>query len=198
MLNESLHRIAQKAGSGELCVRIMKKIIKSILAISIGLFVILFLVNYFVRVSDGYKSYGYMEDLLFDRPIKETFDKIFFSKNYLLWNDVNERAFRVGDLLMKYGKNIVDDRQLDNKRIEAMNSLETALQKCELIQDEYIKNSNPELLVKYRSHFQSALRLWHEGLQNKDSETMLKGIREYNIFLTWMQSSDRNVFKNMK
>ena len=176
----------------------MKTIIKSTITISIGLFAILFLVNYFARVSDGYKSYGYIEDLLFGRPIKETFDRIFFAKNYLLWNDVNDRAFRVADLLMEYGKNIVDDRQLDNKRIEAINSLETALQKCELIQDEYIKNSNPELLTKYRSHFQRALRLWHEGLQNKDSETILKGIREYNIFITWMQSSDRNSFKNMK
>ena len=177
--------------------RIMKKKKKLTLAIFIGILVILFLVNYLVRVSDGAKSYGYMEDMLFRSPIKEFFNKIFFSKNYLLWNEVNERAFRVADLFTVYGKNIIDDGQFENIRIEAINSLEIAMQKCELIQDEYIKNSNPELLTKYRSHFQNALRLWHEGLKIKDSETVLEGIGEYNIFLTWMQSSDRNAFKTM-
>jgi hypothetical protein len=135
---------------------------------------------------------------LFERPIKEKFDDLFFSENYLLWKDVNDRAFRVSDLLMENGKNIVVDDQLDNKRIEAINTLETALQKCDIIPNEYIKNSNPELLIKYRSHFQNALRLWHKGLQNKDSEEILKGIREYNIFLTWIQSTNRNDIKNMK
>lgn len=182
----------------EFSVSIMEKIIKSVLAILIGLLSLLFLINYFVRVSDGYKSYGYIENLLFEKPIKDKFDELYFSKNYLLWNDINDRAFRVADLLIEYGKNIVEDDKLENKRIEAINSLETALQKCKIIPDEYIKNSNPELLVKYRSHFQNALLLWHEGLKNKDSETILKGIREHNIFLTWIQSTDRNDFNNMK
>lgn len=176
----------------------MKNKIKSILTISIGLLVILFLVNYFVRISDGYKSYGYIEELLFKKPIKDVLDRIFFSENLLLWNEVNDRAFYVVDLLMVNGKNIVDDRQLENKRIEAINSLETALKKCELIQDEFIKNSNPELLKKYRSHFQAALFLWHDGLLNRDSETILKGNKEYNTYLAWIQSSDRNDFNKMK
>lgn len=176
----------------------MNKTIKSVLAILISIFALLFLINNFVIVSDGHKSYGYIEDLLFKKPIKEKFDALFFSKNYLLWKDVNDRAFRVADLLMEHGENIVEDIQLDNKRIQAIDSLDTALQKCELIPDDYIRNSNPELLLEYRSHFQNALRLWYEGLQKKDSETILNGIREYNIFLTWIQSSNRNDFKNMK
>jgi len=171
---------------------------KFIAASLIGIIVLLVVVNNFVRVSGHDKSYGYIENLLFDKPFKEKIDDIFRSENYQLYSDVNERSFRVADLLMRYGKNIIEDASLNNKRIEAINSLAIALRKCDLIPDNYIKESNAELLINYRSHFQKSLRLWHDGLKDLDTSKILEGIREYNTFLNWIKSKDRKDFKNMK
>ncbi len=176
----------------------MIKNIKVIGLIVVGSMVILAVVNHFIRISDGYESCGYIEELLFNEPIKKKFDKLMFSDNYVLYEDVNERLFYISGIIEKHGSEIFDNINYESKRIEAINILEHAITNCSKIPDDYLFDSNPELPEKYRKHFQNALMLWHAGLENKQTEALIKGNREYNIFLSWIQSKSRNDFKNLR
>lgn len=172
----------------------MKKYISAI----VGIIVLLAIANNFIRVSDGYKSYGYIEELLFKEPIKRKFNELFFSKNYVLYEDVNERTFYIAGIIEKFGTEIIDNIIYEKERINAIDILERAISNCSKIPDDYLFNSNPELPAKYRTHFQTALILWHTGLQNKKQDTIIEGNKEYNYFLRWIQSKSRDDFKNLK
>ena len=171
---------------------------KSTIIVLVVIVVLIFATNHFVRVSDGRSSYGYIEELMFNKPFKKVLDSIFFSESLNLYNEVNDSAFFVADILSMYGYRIVEESKLQTLRTEAVNSLEIALNKCNQIPDEYLANSNKELAVKYREHFQKALVHWKNGLINKDSEEVLLGNSEYNIFITWIQSKNSSDFNRMK
>jgi hypothetical protein len=160
--------------------------------------VLLFAANNFVRVSDGKSSYGYIEELLFNKPFTKVLDGIFFSKNLNLFNDVNDRAFFVANLISEYGYRIVEENELQTLRTKAVSSLEIALDKCNQIPDDYLAESNKELPIKYRKHFQKALSNWRNGLKNMDNDEVLRGNSEYNSFLIWIQSKNRSDFNKIK
>jgi len=100
--------------------------------------------------------------------------------------------------MRKYGIEIIENNKYDSERIKAINILEHAITNCSKIPDDYLFDSNPELPEKYRKHFQTALVLWHAGLENKEAKTLIKGNKEYNSFLSWIQSKSRDDFKNLK
>jgi len=171
---------------------------KSIVTILIVIIVILLAINSFLRVANGSESHGCIEELLFKKSFKKVIDNIFFSGSLNLYNEINESAFFVADLIAEYGYRIVKDEELEDLRTKAINSLEIALYKCTKIQDSYLEESNKELPLKYRKHFQKALIHWKNGLENKDTEEVLIGNSEYNTFLIWIKTHERSDFKNMR
>jgi hypothetical protein len=96
------------------------------------------------------------------------------------------------------GAKLIDDSSEDSERIRLASMTRTAYELASSIPLDYLQASNPELPEMYTRHFVAANKLWTDGLTNRRDDLILEGIDHYNIFLRWMQSSEREDFNNMR
>ena len=164
----------------------------------IAAIILLVSVNFIFRVSDYNGSHGYIEELLFSGPIKGKLDKWFRSENFILYNDVNKSVFFVHDIIRQYGSNLVYAEHLEKQRVKAINALNSSIINITKISDIWLFESNPQLPIMYRNHFQESLLALKYAFVNKDKIKFHHGLKEYNKFLSWIQSKNRDDFENLK
>ncbi|MDA7858669.1 hypothetical protein OAU26_08615 [Mariniblastus sp.] len=181
--------------------KLFKKLLKGIwTTILTGLFLLVFVafgLNSFVRVSDGKteNGIGIVEEWLFGRSL---ISRVFESENKIRFFKSADLSAEVASIIGDKGAKLIDDSSEDSERIRLASMTRTAYELASSIPLDYLQASNPELPEMYTRHFVAANKLWTDGLTNRRDDLILEGIDHYNIFLRWMQSSEREDFNNMR
>ena len=177
-------------------------VIGGLLTIIIGplltIIVLSVVANNFIRVSDGtYKSIGIVEHILFGKSISEVLS-LPRSENYKRWEKAANGSEEIKHIITQYGRMLNEDPELEGIRANAEKLSRISYENAEHIDLDYLRESNPELPGMYKVYFVGALLMWSNGFAEKDYDKILNGNEAYNIFLLWVQSQDRNDFKNIK
>jgi len=173
----------------------MKKIFRIISITVILILIIIFVGNSIIRVSDGSgEDIGIIEEIFFGKSIY-SFLQPPWSEDYMRWDKATEKSRIIADMIAKHGKDLIN---LESIRLEAVEISNSAYLDAETIDLEYLRKSNDELPEMFSSKLTYALKLWSEGLKEKDNNKIIKGNQFYNEFLQWMQSKDRDDFNRMR
>lgn len=174
------------------------KLVLRIFGVFCGVVLVVFFIgNQCVRVSDGSgESYGIFEQLLLDNVY--TIMRPPWSENYKRWNAAIKGSQEIADLINRYGKSIIEDDRLDEKRLQAAETSKKAYKFAKNVDLEYLRKSNQELPEMFSKHLTNALCQWSEGLAEKNGDKILEGIQSYNNYLQWIQSKGKNDFKPLR
>ncbi len=178
--------------------KMLTRISKALAAALIGIVVLLFGLNYFVRVSDGRNSYGIVEEWLFHRSAMSALSRSLKSENLKRYEDSSKLSGQVAALLTSKGTGLLTDPSLESERANAVKMACTAHELASAIPEDYLATSSLDLARMWASHFVTAMRLWSEGLAQGRQEMVADGIKDYNAFLIWIQSKNRSDFKAMR
>ena len=176
----------------------LARIAKTLASGIIGIVVVLFGLNYFVRVSDGRSSYGIVEEWLLHRSATSAFSRSLKSKNLKRYEDSSSLSEQIAALLTSKGTRLLTDPSLESERTNAARMARTAHELASAIPEDYLAASNPDLARMYVRHFVAAMKLWSEGLAEGRQEMVASGIENYNAFIVWIQSKNRSDFEPMR
>jgi len=176
----------------------LTRISKALASVLVGIVVLLFGLNYFVRVSDGRSSYGVIEEWLFAQSATFALSRSLKSENLKRYEDSSSLSQQVVALLTSKGTRLLTDPSLESERANATKMARTAQELASAIPEDYLAASNPDLAQMWTRHFVTAMRLWSEGLAEGRQERVVDGIKDYNVFLVWIQSKNRSDFKAMR
>ena len=176
----------------------MKITIRGIAGVIGIAFIILIVANSAVRVGDSSGNIGIIEDKLWGHSIWD-FLKPKYSEDYNRWKSALDASGKVAELLQKYGSSeLTLNIDLELQRKAAIKLSTIGFENASSITKDYLKENNDELPDKYFSYLVTALDNWQKGLSNKDVELVKQGISKYNDFITWMNSKNRDDFKNIR
>lgn len=161
---------------------------------------IIILGNSFIRVSGRFDRYDYgiFESIFFNKSFFEFFEPYFKSKDLIKWENVSEGSRKIAEILRNNGRSICEDTKLDSLRKDTGAFSKKIYLEAENINLEYLKSSNETLPYVFSSKLTLALKLWSEGLEEKDCGKVYYGIENYNDFLIWIQSKNTDDFKTLK
>lgn len=176
----------------------MKKTFRIISIIVVSILAIILVGNSLIRVSDGSgKGIGIFEEIFLGKSIY-SFLQPPWSENYLRWNKATEGSKIIAEMIAKHGKSLIENEEIENIRLEAVEIANSAYLDAKNIDLEYLRKSNDELPEMFSTKLTYALQLWSEGLKEKDNNKIIMGIQFYNEFLQWIQSRDRDDFNRMR
>ncbi|MBI2928256.1 MAG: hypothetical protein HYY24_21515 [Verrucomicrobia bacterium] len=178
--------------------KLLTRISKALASGFVGIVVVLFGLNYFVRVSDGRSSYGIVEEWLFHRSATSALSRSLKSENLKRYEDSSSLSEQIAALLTSKSTRLLTDPSLESERTNAARMARTAHELASAIPEDYLAASNPDLARMWDRHFVAAMRLWSEGLAEGRQEMVANGIEDYNAFLVWIQSKKRSDFKPMR
>jgi len=175
----------------------IKKILKYTFFILISIIIV---GNTFIRVSDRFDdySYGIFENIFFGKSFFEYIEVYYKSENLIKWENVSEGSNKIAEILRKNGRSICEDIELDSLRKDVGTYSKKLYLEAENTNLEYLKESNEMLPYVFSSRLKLALKLWSEGLEEKNCDKVYAGIENYNEFLLWIQSKNRDDFKTLK
>ncbi len=176
----------------------MKKTLKITVGILVTALIILFVGNNAIRVAKtSGDSIGIFEEMFFGKSIYSYLQPP-WSENYQQWNNASEGGEIIADMITKYGISLIEDKELESIRLKAIEISNSAYLDAKKIDLEYLRKSNIELPEMFSNKMIKALKLWTEGLDEKNADKISKGIQYYNEFLLWIQSKNRDDFSPMR
>lgn len=175
----------------------MKKVLKTISTTIIAILIIILIGNSIIRVSGPEEDIGIFEEIFFGKSIF-SFLQPPWSENYSRWDNASKGSNIIADMIAKYGSELVDNEELENIRLEALGISNSAYLDAKNIDLEYLKKSNDELPEMFSTKLTDALKLWSEGLNEKDNNKIIEGNHSYNEFIQWIQSKNRDDFNSMR
>jgi hypothetical protein len=175
----------------------MKKIFQNISTVVAIILIIIFIGNFIIRVSDGENDIGIFEEIFLGRSVF-SFLQPPWSENYKLWDEASKKSNLIADIINKHGSALVDNEELENIRLEALEISSSAYLDASSVDLEYLKKSNNELPEMFSTKLTNALKLWSEGLKEKDYNKIVEGTQFYNDFLQWIQSKERDYFNGLR
>lgn len=175
----------------------MKKVSQTIFTTIILVLVIILIGNFLIRVSSSEEDVGIFEEMFFGKSIF-SFLQPPWSENYILWDNVGEGSKTIAHIITKHRSALVDNEELESIRLEAVKISNSAYLDAKNIDLEYLKKSNDELPEMFSTKLTNALKLWSEGLSEKDNNKIIEGNQFYNEFLQWMQSKNRDDFNSLR
>jgi hypothetical protein len=176
----------------------MKKILKIIVVLLVTTLIILFVGNNAIRVAkNSGESIGIFEEMFLGKSIY-SYLQAPWSENYQQWNTATEGGKIIADMITKYGISLIEDEALESIRLKAIEVSNSAYLNAKQIDLEYLRKSNIELPEMFSTKMIKALKLWGEGLDEKNADKILKGNQYYNEFLLWIQSKNRDDFNPMR
>ena len=104
----------------------LARIAKPLASGIIGIVVVLFGLNYFVRVSDGRSGYGIVEEWLFHRSATSAFSRSLKSNNLKRYEDSSSLSEQIAALLTSKGTRLLTDPSLESERTNAARMARTA------------------------------------------------------------------------
>ncbi len=176
----------------------MKKVLSAIPIVVGIIMVIIFVGNSMFRVIsiESGNEHGIFEEIIFGRSIV-SFLQPQYSENFKKWENAIDGSAKIANTLNKYGTALTEDEKLDSIRKETLQTSQSAYQDAKEIDLEYLKESNEQLPEMFSEKLTKALRLWSEGLASKDITIIVEGNENYNEFLEWTQTTDRDDFKEL-
>lgn len=175
----------------------MKKLLQKISTATIIIVIIIIAGNSFIRVSSDENDIGIFEELFFGKSVFSFFQPP-WSENYKLWDNSAEKSKTIADLIAKHGEAIINNEELENTRSEALELSSSAYLDASNIDLDYLKKSNDELPEMFSTKLTNALKMWSEGLEEKDYSKIEQGNKFYNDFFQWIQSKEKNDFKSLR
>jgi len=117
------------------------------------------------------------------------------SENFNRWNESSRLSELVSSVLISIGPDLLEDPSLESERMKTAKLSRAAYESANQIPAEYLRASNPELPEQYVLLFAPSMKLWAEGLEERNLEKVLDGIDHYNAFVLWIKSKNRSDFK---
>lgn len=178
----------------------MKRILRVIGYIFLGVAVLVLAVNQFIRVTGGPHGEGqgiiafFLSEKLFVKEKTATGqdNQHVSSQSHFKWKDTEEG--RSHHIALSYeavrkAEAIFSEKTPDNFRSsdlkDVVTALEQALSYAELVPDDVLDRIHPQMNVQFRQNYQTALVKMLNGFKNRDQNSAIEGSKLYEKYRTW-------------
>ncbi len=178
----------------------MKRILRVIGYIFLGVTVLVVAVNQFIRVTGGPHGEGqgiiafFLSEKLFVKEKTATGqdNQHVSSQGHFKWKDTEEgrshhialsyEAIRKAESI--FAKKTPDNFTSSDLK-DVVTALEQALSYAELVPDDVLDRIHPQMNVQFRQNYQTALVKMLNGFKNRDQNSAIAGSKLYEKYRTW-------------
>jgi len=178
----------------------MKRILRVIGYIFLGVAVLVLAANQFIRVTGGPHGEGqgiiafFLSEKLFVKEKTATGqdNQHVSSQSHFKWKDTEEG--RSHHIALSYeavrkAEAIFSEKTPDNFSSSDLKdvviALEQALSYAELVPDDVLDRIHPQMNVQFRQNYQTALVKMLNGFKNRDQNSAIEGSKLYEKYRTW-------------
>ena len=178
----------------------MKRILRVIGYIFLGVAVLVVAVNQFIRVTGGPHGEGqgiiafFLSEKLFVKEKTATGqdNQHVSSQSHFKWKDTEEG--RSHHIALSYeavrkAEAIFSEKTPDNFTSSDLKNVVTALEQAlsyaELVPDDVLDRIHPQMNMQFRQNYQTALVKMLNGFKNRDQNSAIEGSKLYEKYRTW-------------
>ena len=178
----------------------MKRILRVIGYIFLGVAALVVAVNQFIRVTGGSHGEGqgiiafFLSEKLFvkEKSAKGQDNQHVSSKGHFNWKETEEgksHQIALSYEAVRKAEAFFSEKTPDNFSSsdlkDVVTALEQALSYAELVPDDVLDRIHPQMNVQFRQNYQTALVKMLNGFKNRDQNSAIEGSKLYEKYRTW-------------